>query len=255
MTSIQSNSTADSVRTRVRRGKRGRTWTAADFDDLDRGAVATELSRLYRKGELQRVRRGVYYCPKKTVLGDSSADPEAITDALLARKGIKAVRGGRGEYHRLGFGTQVPNVITRAADRRVRLGNIKGIRVRVHERPLNQQKGITGAERTVLDALREVDRISAVTAGFVVSRVKTLLGGKQLDFTRLARFALVEPPRVRALVGAIGEVLLRHGDDESVREEDVVRLRESLNPLTSYHVWGLEGALLTATEWNIMSAA
>ncbi len=253
MTSIQSNSIADSVRRRIRHGKRGRTWTAADFDDLNRTAVATELSRLYRKGELQRVRRGVYYRPKETVLGDSSADPEAITDALLAKKGIKAVRGGRGEYHRLGFSTQVPNVITRAADRRVRLDNIKGIRVRVHERPLNQQKGITGAERTVLDALREVDKVPAVTADFVIARLQALISGKQLDFARLARFALVEPPRVRALLGAIGENLVRQG--ESIGDEDMMKLRQSLNPLTTYHVWGLESALPTATEWNIKSAA
>lgn len=46
----------------------------------------------------------------------------------------------------------------------------------------------------------------------------------QFDFDRLARFALTEPPRVRALLGAMGE--------EADVDSAILRpLRRSLNPL------------------------
>lgn len=243
-------STAEAVRNRVREQGGGQTWTITDFGDLKRSAVAAELSRLYRDGKLRRLRKGVYFHPKETVLGPSTADSEQLVDALLRKRNVVSVRGGRGEYHRLGLTNQVPNVITRAAERRVRLEKIKGIPVRVYERPLHKQKGITGAERTALDALREVDDVPGTKAKRVLLRMKALFRSGTLEYNRLARFAHVEPPRVRALLGAIGEDLHLEGM-EGISATTLAGLRESLNPLTTYHVRHLGDALDHKENWDI----
>ena len=59
----------------------------------------------------------------------------------------------------------------------------------------------------------------------------------------LIKYALEYPPRVRAFLGAIMSV---HS-----RGEDIVPLKESLNPLTSYTL-GINATMLpTASQWFI----
>ena len=61
-------------------------------------------------------------------------------------------------------------------------------------------------------------------------------------FERLLKVAPSEPPRVRAMLGAIGEQL---GQPESVLAE----LRESLNPLSRFD-FGILAALAYARQWQ-----
>ena len=62
------HSVATRVHDRVRQGGE-RYWSLSDFIDLPATAVAHALSRLAGAGELQRVRKGLYYRSKPTVLG------------------------------------------------------------------------------------------------------------------------------------------------------------------------------------------
>ena len=61
---------------------------------------------------------------------------------------------------------------------------------------------------------------------------------------RLLRFAGGEPPRVRALLGAMAEQIGYHG-------AEVGRLRQSINPLTKFRM-GLSSVLPNASAWNIV---
>src|SRR5665647_2018460 len=65
------------VRSRVYRGGE-RFWRHTDFADLPPAAVSQALSRLTKRGELERVRKGVYYRPRPTVLGASRPSPNSI---------------------------------------------------------------------------------------------------------------------------------------------------------------------------------
>jgi hypothetical protein len=69
----------------------------------------------------------------------------------------------------------------------------------------------------------------------------TLLGDQAM-YERLARAALSEPPRVRAMLGAIGQEL-------HVSPKTLQQLRDSLNPLSRFDFGGL-GALRHAREWQ-----
>jgi len=159
------------------------------------------------------------------------------------------MKSGSSQYNRLGITTQVGGAVTRAADRRIRAKGPGGISLRVVPRPLHLQKGIRPDERTVLDALRDVNHIPDTTPEDIVLRLKTLFRSRKLNFERLAKFALAEPPRVRALLGAIGEDLKAEG--VNVRREDLEHLRKSLNFLSAYRIPGISTFVDHADSWNI----
>src|SRR5258707_13726406 len=65
------------VRQRIKRGGE-RLWRLEDFDDLPFSAVAQALSRLKRKGFIQRLSKGVYYRVRPTSFGNSRPNPATL---------------------------------------------------------------------------------------------------------------------------------------------------------------------------------
>lgn len=239
----KSESVSQKIRKRILRGGEDRLWTFQDFLDIGPSAapaIAATLSRLSKTDELRRVRRGVYYRPKKTVFGESQPDPESVVKVLLHDH--KAVRTG--EYNRLGLTTQMSNTLTSASNRPVRIKDVRGIPLRFVSRPLSEQKGIRDEERTVLDSLRDLGKIPDTTPEQTLSRIVHLLKRGELDFERLAKFVLTEPPRVRALLGAIGE-------EAGVSSAPLTTLRRSLNPISIYRIAGASNALKNSPSWHI----
>ncbi len=255
MNKPRSSSVASEVRRRIVHGAADRLWSFADFADLEPLAVAAALSRLHKKGELHRVRRGIYHRPRQTIFGASRPDPDTVADTALRRLGVAAMATGVAQYNRLGFTTQVSGVeLVRAARRRVRSkAPASGLRVRTRVRPLDGQPNIRAEERAVLDALREVRAIPNADPAAVVLRLKMLLATHRLDYGRLARYALAEPPRVRALLGALGEDLLAEPVGGGVDRAAVERLRGSLNAFSRYHLpAGAQHILKHAADWRIV---
>lgn len=239
----KAESVAAKIQQRILRGGGDRLWGMRDFLDLDTATaagVAATLSRLSREGCLRRIRRGVYYRPGKTAFGETQPAAEAVAGFLLRDR--KAVRTG--EFNRLGLTTQMSNVLTSASDRTVRMKGVGSVGLRFVNRALALQKGIRAGERTVLDSLRMLERIPDATPEQVLSRLVRLIEQGKLDFDRLARFALAEPPRVRALLGAIGETV-------GVDAGKLVPLRKSLNPITIYRIVGASHVLENSGAWNI----
>lgn len=239
----KAESVAAKILQRVLRGGGDRLWGMRDFLDLDTATaagVAATLSRLSREGCLRRIRRGVYYRPGKTAFGETQPATEAVAGFLLRDR--KAVRTG--EFSRLGLTTQMTNVLTSASDRTVRMKGVGGVGLRFVNRPLALQKGIRAGERTVLDSLRMLEKIPDSTPEQVLSRLVSLIKRGKLDFDRLARFAREEPPRVRALLGAIGETA-------GVDAAKLSGLRKSLNPITTYRIAGAASVLKKSAAWNI----
>lgn len=202
--------------------------------------------------KFSRIRRGVYYRPKSTLFGLSKPDPKVLADAVLKARGESPMPSGISEYNRLGLTTQMSGAVTRATRRRVAPDTVGGVRLYARTRPLDAQKGIRAEERTALDALRDIARIPDALPADVLRRLGTLFRSGELDFVRLARFARPEPPRVRALLGAMGEELRYANIGRRVPLEVLRELRESLNPLTSFAVYGARAALPNAAAaWRI----
>lgn len=252
MNKPRERSVARLVRTRIVEGGADRFWTYADFPGVDRLALAAALSRLTKEGAVTRVRRGLYYRPKATLFGSSRPHPERLIDAVIRQRGDRAVPSGIEHYSRLGLTTQVSGTITRAARRSGPRKIMPGLSARISRRPLERQRGIRPDERVALDALREVSRIPDSSPREVLLRLKTLIAAGRLDFARLARFARAEPPRVRALLGALGEDIWEENSERrTVRSNELESLRKGLNPLTTYRVPGTSSALKHGARWHI----
>ena len=92
-----------------------------------------------------------------------------------------------------------------------------------------------------LEVLRQRGSTSELSANQTVRRLLAIVN-KPGRFVRLCRMAASEPPRVRAMLGAIGQQLRR-----SPRE--LTRLRSTLNPLSKFD-FGKLAALKHAAEWQ-----
>lgn len=227
--------TAKQIRSRVRRGGE-RFWRHTDFADLPPAAVSQALSRLTKRGELERVRKGLYYRSRPTVLGASRPAPDAV-----------AVHSARGRLHPagltaanyLGFTTQNPARPEYASSAAAAPSALAGAHVYTR-RPRNREN-LSERESAILEVLRDRARTSDLDPEGTCARLLDLLNDRRA-FGRLAQAATDEPPRVRAVLGAAGEQL---GMDERV----LGRLRASLNPLSRYN-FGTLRCLQAADRWQ-----
>jgi hypothetical protein len=244
------NSIAHKVLIRIERKGGDTFWSFRDFGGLDGAAVAMALSRLFRAGTLTRIRRGVYYHPKKTVFGDSKPNPEVATDAILRAANIPAVASGATSYNRLGLTTQMAGTMTRATDRRIRRRSVLDVPLRIKIRSRDSLRHAESTERVFLDSLRDLGRIPDTTPSETLGRLGNLVKNKVVSFDRLARLARHEPPRVRALLGALGETV-KKAEPRSVEEKSLNTLRATLHPLSTYNLQGAAGSLETAHRWQL----
>jgi hypothetical protein len=213
-----------------------RYWKHSDFKNLPPSAVATALSRMSRKGELQRIGKGVYYRPVQTSFGPSIAGASAAAAQTLRAPVHPA---GLSAANALGLTTQNPGkpiLATPAPKRPTALRNAI-----VHTGRPSERAKLSSEEGAVLELLRERARSSDLPAEETVWRLKAAISDEH-SFARLATAALAEPPRVRAMLGALGEEL-------QMPPRLLERLRASLNPLTRFDFGALQ-ILGTASEWQ-----
>lgn len=230
-----SPSTAHAVRARVLEGK-PRLWKHSDFKDLPAGAVAATLSRLSRGGQLQRVGKGVYYRPVRTSLGTSIASPSSIAAASLRMSvhpaglsaanvlGLTTQNPGRPEYATSAFGP--PKALKHAV---------------VHVRRPTQRAALPPEDGAMLEVLRDRAQSSDLSPEETVQRLEALLADSD-RYRRLVQAAAYEPPRVRAMLGALGQEI-------GAPEELLNELRASLNPLSRFDFGRLRSAS-HAVEWQ-----
>lgn len=236
------NSVASIVRKGIEDGRPGELWTYANFKTLPPMAVAAALSRLFRAGTIRRVRKGVYYSPRKTRFGELAPDSTSVAATLLKDKGIDWKPSGLPAYNGLGLTTQVSPTLT--LDVPEKIYSLKtGTNAKLRLRPGVSVSGLSDGERAVLDAMRDLRRIPDSTPAEAARKIRDLFVAKRFSFSRLARRSLSEPPRVRALLGAIGT-------DIGADRRAITTLRKSLNPITTFRL-GVSEALPTAKEWRI----
>ncbi len=234
-------SIARKTRNAVLRSKK-RVWTIADFRTDKARAALRELNRLADEGLLVRASKGIYVRPTHTALGPSTLSKEEVATAKARKKGANVVTTGYTGFNRLGITTQVSGIAELAVDRPIRISGPEKSRVRFLVRDRRMLANPT--ECIALEALRRVNHISDTTPAEVIRAVKENIKSAKISFDNLARLSLrSEPPRVRALVGAIGE-------DLKVAPDMVRHLYQSLNPTTVFHI-ATENSLRSANKWRI----
>lgn len=220
-----------------RRMKRrpGRLFTYADFDDLPATAVAPALSRLRARGEIRRARKGVYYVPRRTVLGEVPADPVVVGELVSRGRSHLA---GLSAANALGLTTQVP-ARTELAVEDKRPTPPRGVAFR--PRIGTNRRGLRPLEAALLEVLRDINRLSDLPAPETARKLCRLLADDSAR-ARILRSAVSEPPRVRAMVGALAE-------HAGAGDEELRHLRKTLNPTTCYD-FGPLSLLATARKWG-----
>jgi hypothetical protein len=228
-------SAASVVRDRVARGG-ARYWKHTDFADLPPSAVATTLSRLAGEGTLKRVGKGVYYRQAPTSFGMSVPGGSATTAQLL---GAPVHPAGLSAANFLGLSTQNPARPEYATPASFPPTALRDARVHTGRPP--QRASLSAEDGAVLEILRERARSSDLSPQRTAERLKRLLGEPD-RFERVAEAAMTEPPRVRAMLGALGQ-------EAGVSGELLNGLRGSLNPLSRFD-FGVLSTLRHAREWQ-----
>lgn len=226
------------VRQRIERAGE-RLWRFEDFCDLPFTAVAQALSRLTRSGQLERLSKGTYYRSRKTSFGKSRPNPAAIRQLALRQKSL--FPSGVAAANLLGFTTQNPQRIELATSRLSLPRKLVGSDAIIHARRPEAWSSLSQADAALLDFLRHGGRTGELSPDDTVRRIMKLLS-EPGRLERLLKVANTEPPRVRAILGALGEQL-------GSIDKRIGRLRASLNPLSRFD-FGLLAGLPNARSWQ-----
>lgn len=216
-----------------------RLWRLADFEDMPFTAVAQTLSRLCRQGIIQRLNKGLYYRSQPTIFGPSVPSQSQIFNLGIKGKGV--FPAGVAAANLLGFTTQNPGR-PEVATYRLSLPRLMiGKRTIIHTRRPESWKELSEKEAALLDFLRQSGKDSELSSEETVHKLLNHFREKG-QFERLAQIAESEPPRVRAILGAIGQELRR-------KKSLLIDLKESLNPLSKFDFGNLI-ALKYAKQWQ-----
>lgn len=178
----------------------------------------------------------MYYRSKRTVIGESKASSVALSSKLRSSgarpTGITAAQT-------LGLTSQVPAVQSFAISKNNAPTSLPAVRVKVRRQATGEE--INMREAAILELLRERGETSELSSEETIERLLAILREPAV-FGRLAKVALNEPPRVRAILGALGQ-------EAGLPMSTLERLRKSLNRLSRYR-FGQFRALGSAKEWQ-----
>jgi hypothetical protein len=111
----------------------------------------------------------------------------------------------------------------------------------IHTRRPQAWAGLSDADAALLDFLRRAGNTSELSDEETLRKTLALFSEKG-RFERLLKIADTEPPRVRAIMGAIGEQIGK-------KPAALRRLRDSLNPFSRFDFGALHG-LRHARSWQ-----
>lgn len=231
-------SVAEAVRSRIERGGE-RLWRLDDFRDLSFTATAQALSRLARAQFVERLSKGVYYRGRPTALGRSRPNPSVLRQ--LAASDRPMFPAGLAAAALLGFSTQSAARAALATSASNLPRKLVGANTVVHTRRPAAWAALREADAALLDFLRRRGRESELSPQDTIGRTIQLLG-REGCYQRLLQVAATEPPRVIALLGALGEEM-------GASKPALARLRSALNPLSRFDFGAFSG-LPTAMSWQ-----
>ena len=226
------------VRQRIERGGE-RLWRLEDFRDCSFGAAAQALSRLKREGAIERLSKGIYYRSRTSAFGNSRPNPVSLQKLISER--TRVFPAGIAAANLLGFSTQSASRGELATSALSLPRKLVGSATIIHTRRPESWGSLSDEDAALLDFLRTGGRTSELSPEDTVRRTCSLLS-RSGRFERLLRVSRSEPPRVRAILGAIGEQL---GKKRTALES----LRGSLNPFSRYD-FGLLSGLTHASRWQ-----
>jgi hypothetical protein len=239
---------APEIRKRIKQLPEGKTF---GYDQLriakeDYTTAAKALERLQKQGVIKKVSKGVFYKPEQTVFGELQPDYAELLRPYLFEEGKRiAYETGTSLYNRLGLTTQMAfriKIASRGKRININRGTLKADAVKSYTEVTDTNYETLG----LLDAFKDIKRIPDCSVAQAVRRLSAILktlNDKQAE--TLIKYALLYPPRVRALLGAIFE-------NNGSKVKGLDKLKDSLNPLSTIKLGLKEAELPTKSQWYIV---
>ncbi len=227
----------ESIRQRILSGGE-RFWHHQDLSDYPSATIAKTFTQLVKEGILQRISKGHYYHPRPTRFGDShpvrSELPYQLTHTRVYPAGVNAA-------NLLGFTTQNAIDGTFATTASSLPTAWLGERAKLFTRRPSTWENLSATEAALLDFLRSRGEWSDLSPSETNQQLLNHLRVRG-RFERLVEIAHAEPPRVRAMLGAIGQEL-------KYAQDLLQQLRRELNPYSRFE-FGKLSTLWYAQEWQ-----
>ena len=219
--------------------------TIGDFnvDMRYQGALVKALNRLVDQGTLQRLSKGKYYKPRKTIFGILEPTPEEITKDLLEKNGklVGYITGNRA-FALMGLTTQITSSLLIGTNR-YRHPLTRGdytISFLQQHNPITEENIPL---LRILDALKFIKDIPASSPDIIVTQLGSTINAlSNAEQKRLTELAENYTAYVRAILGAIMEQ----------NNLDAELLKKGLNGTTNYKLPISEQALPNKKKWNII---
>jgi hypothetical protein len=220
-------------------------YNALHIAKEDYATAAKALERLLKQGVIKKVSKGVFYKPEQTVFGELKPDYSEMLRSYLFENGKRvAYETGTSLYNRLGLTTQMAfriKIASRGKRININRENLKADAVKSYAEVTDNNYETLG----LLDAFKDIKKIPDSSVAQAVNRLSTIV--KELNDKQIAsllKYALVYPPRVRALVGAVLENI-------DSKAKNIEKLKKSLNPLSTIKLGLKENELPTKSNWYI----
>lgn len=149
-------------------------FVSSDFTDIaDINTVRQILSRKEQAGEIQRIIRGVYYCPRYSeLLGEYEApSPHHVAMAIARKFGWTIAPSGNTALNQLGLSTQVPAKWSYISDGPYKSFGFGRVELEYRHRSNKDISGLSYKTALVIQAIRalgkenigstEIEKISA----------------------------------------------------------------------------------------------
>ncbi len=189
---------ADARRTVL--SSRGRFWEPGDLA-LTPSTAHHLLGELEARGELRRVRRGLYWRGTKTPLGLAPPPSEQLIEALAPGPGVGPA--GLSAANLLRLSTQIPRRALVAVPERAPSGAGPVAFVSRATRTGRAEARLNATEVAALEVLDDWTAVLEVTPNEATKRLTELLRGGALRAERLTQAAATEPGRTRARLAAL----------------------------------------------------
>jgi hypothetical protein len=192
-----------------------------------------------RAGTIERLSKGTYYRIRQTAFGKSRPNPTAIQKLASRRRAV--FPAGTAAANLLGFSTQIPKRGEVATSALSLPRKLVGDDTIIHTRRPEAWGSLSEIDAALLDFLRGGGKTSELSPDETARKTLALISEKG-RFGRLVKVTRTEPPRVRALLGAIGEQI---GKAPAI----LTSLRKTLNPLSRFD-FGMLAGLRYARNWQ-----
>ena len=236
---------ADQIKERLKSVPDGVVLTLKDFNVAPQYEIALvkSLSRLVAKGELEKISKGRYYKPRKTMFGTLKPAPSEIAKDFLEKEGqLIGYITGTAAFAMMGLTTQITSSIMIGSNKYRRPLKRREYNISFLLQP-NQINEKNIPLLRILDAIRLIREIPAVTPNECIIRLAQLITSlSKKDQEELCALAELYTPYVRALLGAIMEM----------NNMDTYNLKTSLSGVTKYKLPISDGVLPTEQNWNIL---